>query len=368
MPEIQEHDLINLYSDTQTLPTDRMREAMHFAQVGDDTYRTDPTVQRLERLAADKVGMEAALFCPSGHMANLIATMVHCRHGDEIIVEATAHMYYYESGSMSAVAGVIPRLVEGRHGIYDVGDVRPLLRPRDIHYPRTRMLCVENSHNRGGGTVFPLATIHGLRQLAIEEGLRFHLDGARLFNAAFALEVEPSTIVAYFDSAMFCLSKGLSAPIGSMLVGPGSFIDRALHCRKLLGGGMRQLGVLAAAGIVALEEMVDRLPIDHEHAKLLAAGLAEIPGCAVDLDTVQTNMVLLDVRGLGVDASEFAERLRESEIIVCPRPPWRVRFVTHRHITKDNIFTVLDAVRSLSDTLLAKSGGHARPGMQKGNA
>ena len=344
----QEMEGIDLYSDTHTLPTERMRDAMRDAVVGDDVSEDDPTVNKLERLAAEKVGKRAALFVPSGHMGNLIAAMVHCRHGQEVILEADAHMYYYECGSVAAIAGVMPRLVPGRSGVFGADDVRPLLREPNVHYPRTRLLCVENTHNRGGGTVVPLENLRGLRALAHENKLVMHMDGARVFNAAAALGVNVREITFFVDSVMFCLSKGLSAPVGSILAGSTAFIAEARRMRKRLGGGMRQAGVLAAAGIVALEEMIDRLAEDHVHARMLAEGLANLKGYRVDLATVQTNMVRADISGLGITTAAFLEKLAASGIKASGLPPAGVRFVTHRHITREHIEQVLKVASGIA--------------------
>jgi len=344
----QEMEGIDLYSDTHTLPTGRMREAMRDAIVGDDVSEADPTVNELESLAAEKVGKEAALFVPSGHMGNLIAAMAHCRHGDEAILEAEAHMYYYECGSVAAIAGVMPRLVAGRHGIFSEDDVRPLLREDNLHYPKTRLLCVESTHNRGGGTVVPLEYLRGLRALADERKLAMHLDGARVFNAAAALGVNVREITVFFDSVMFCLSKGLSAPVGSMLAGPATFVADARRMRKRLGGGMRQAGVLAAAGIISLNEMVDRLAEDHANARALAEGLAGLKGFTVDLKTVQTNIVRADISGLGITTAVLLEKLAAYGIRASGLPPTGVRFVTHRHITREHIAAVLKVAAGIA--------------------
>jgi threonine aldolase len=274
--------------------------------------------------------------------------MLHCRPGDEAIMEANAHVYYYEGGAAASIAGVMPRLVEGRRGVFTAADVEEVLRHEDIHFPRTRLICVESSHNRGGGSVVPLETMAGLADLARSRRLAVHLDGARLFNAAVALGVEAGEIAAHVDTVMFCLSKGLSAPVGSMLAGTRELVAEARRIRKRLGGGMRQAGVLAAAGILALTEMTNRLAEDHENARALGEGLAAIEGCEVDLETVQTNMVVLDVSGLGLTSAEFLTRLARSGIHASPRPPHGVRFVTHRHVSRGDIRTVIEAVAALA--------------------
>jgi threonine aldolase len=239
-----------------------MREAMNNAEVGDDVYQEDPTVNRLEELAAKKLGKEAALFVPSGTMGNLIAVLTHCQRGDEIILERDSHIYYYEVGGISAVAGVIPRLIAGDRGILNPQDIRGELRDENLHYPMTTLICLENTHNRAGGTIIPLKVTEEICQLAHQRNIAVHLDGARIFNAAIALDVEPALLTKDVESVMFCLSKGLSAPVGSILAGSKKFIKRARKDRKMLGGGMRQAGILAAAGIIAIENMVERLGED----------------------------------------------------------------------------------------------------------
>lgn len=341
-------EAINLMSDTVTLPTQEMLQAMATAPLGDDVTREDPTVNRLEALAAERLGKEAGLLVASGTMGNLVAVLAHTQRGDEVIMESECHMYYYEVGGLAAVAGVMPRLVPGRHGVLDPDDVARAIRGANIHYPTPRLVAVENTHNRGGGTVTPLNVMTAICNIARSRGLATHLDGARIFNAAIALGVDAREIARPFDSVMFCLSKGLSAPVGSVLVGSRDFIERARKCRKLVGGGMRQAGVIAAAGIVAVEKMVDRLREDHENARLLGEGLADIPGIGVDLETVQTNMVYFDVAGLGLDTRSFLKELAVYNVRASERPPTGVRMVTHRHISRENILYVLDVVREIA--------------------
>jgi threonine aldolase len=340
-------DFIEMRSDTLTLPTDEMREAMRYAEVGDDVYGEDPTVRRLEELAAMKVGKEAAVFVPSGTMGNLLAVMTHCRRGDEILMESECHIYYYEVGGLSAVAGVVPRLVKGANGVLDPGDVEAAIREENIHYAPAACLAIENTHNRGGGTVTPIDTMAALRRVADAHGLAIHLDGARIFNASLALGVDASDIAKHVDSVMFCLSKGLSAPVGSILAGSAEFIRAARKNRKMLGGGMRQAGVLAAAGIVALDRMVDRLAEDHANARSLGVGLAQIPGIAMDLSTVQTNIVVFDVSALGVSASQFASELAQEGVRVTTRPPFGIRAVLNRHVDSDGVGRALAAVATV---------------------
>lgn len=338
---------IDLRSDTVTLPTDEMRDAMNNAKVGDDVYQEDPTVNRLEELAAKKIGKEAALFVPSGTMGNLIAVLTHCQRGDEVILEMDSHIYYYEVGGMSAVAGVIPRLIVGDKGIPDTQDIKMALRDENLHYPKTTLICLENTHNRAGGTIVPPKVTEEICQLAHQRNIQIHLDGARIFNAAIALNIEPVLLAKNVDSVMFCLSKGLSAPVGSILAGSKEFIQRARKNRKMLGGGMRQAGILAAAGIIALEKMVDRLKEDHKNARILGEGLADIGGIKVDLETIQTNMACFDLQESSMDTFQFLPKLAEYNILGSPRPPTKVRLVTHYGIIEDDIYATIRAIKEI---------------------
>ena len=338
---------IDLRSDTVTLPTDEMREAMNNAEVGDDVYQEDPTINRLEELAAKKLGKEAALFVPSGTMGNLIAVLTHCQRGDEVILEMDSHIYYYEVGGMSAVAGVIPRLVVGDNGILNPQDIKRALRDENLHYPKTTLICVENTHNRAGGTIVPPKVTEEICQLAHQRNIQVHLDGARIFNAAVALNLEPALLTKNVDSVMFCLSKGLSAPVGSILSGSEEFIQKARKNRKMLGGGMRQAGILAAAGIIALENMVERLEEDHKNARILGEGLDGIGGIKVDLETVQTNMVYFDLNESGINTYQFLPKLAEYNILGSPRPPTKVRLVTHHGISEEDIYTTIKAIKEI---------------------
>jgi threonine aldolase len=324
-----------------------MREAMNNAEVGDDVYQEDPTVNQLEELAANKLGKEAALFVPSGTMGNLIAVLTHCQRGDEVILETDSHIYYYEVGGMSAVAGVIPRLIVGDKGIPDPQGIKRALRDENLHYPKTTLICLENTHNRAGGTIIPPKVTEEICQLAHQRNIAVHLDGARIFNAAIALDIEPALLTKNVDSVMFCLSKGLSAPVGSILAGSKEFIQRARKNRKMLGGGMRQAGILAAAGIIAIENMVERLEEDHKNARILGEGLTDISGIKVDLETIPTNMVYFDLQGLGMDTYQFLPKLAEYNILGSPRPPSKVRLVTHYGISEDDIYTTIKAIKEI---------------------
>ncbi len=291
---------------------------------------------------------EAALFVPSGTMGNLVAVLTYCQRGDEVILEADSHFYYYEVGSISAVAGVIPRLIVGDKGILDPQEIKKALRGKNIHYPETTLICLENTHNRAGGTIIPLKVTEEICQLAHQRDIAVHLDGARIFNAAIALNIEPALLTKNADSVMFCLSKGLSAPVGSILAGSKEFIQRARKNRKMLGGGMRQAGILAAAGIIAIENMVERLEEDHKNARILGEGLADISGIKVDLETVQTNMVYFDLQGSGMDTFQFLPKLAEYNILGSPRPPTKVRLVTHYGIGEDDIYVTIKAIKKIA--------------------
>lgn len=322
---------INLRSDTQTLPTEAMLEAIASAPLGDDTYRADPTVERFEAMAAAAMAKPAALLVISGHMANLIALMVHAAPGDEVILDADSHIFHYEVGSMASVAGLMPMPIASEAGMLDPDRVAAAIRERDVHYPTPRLLCLENTHNRSGGRVIPLSLHERLCELARARGLAVHLDGARIFNAAIAAKVAVADYTREVDSVMFALSKGLSCPLGSVLAGSTEFIERARVVRRRLGGGMRQAGIIAAAGIVALETMVERLAEDHARARALAEGVTRIPGLAVALERVETNMVNVDHSGTGRSTEDVLAALERHGVIASGRPPRHVRLVTHRH-------------------------------------
>jgi len=298
---------IDLRSDTVTLPTEEMLEAIRNAKLGDDLYKEDPTVNQLEEMAAKKMGKEAAMLVPSGTMANLVSVMANTKRGDSAILEADSHIYWYEVGGISAIAGVLPIPVKGVMGVMNPTDVESAIRSASLHYAETTLICIENTHNRAGGTIVTPSQIEAISKVAKEHDLRLYMDGARIFNAAVALKVDVREFTRHVDNLMFCLSKGLSCPIGSIVVGSNEFIERARKIRKILGGGMRQAGIIAAPGIIALEKMIDRLEDDHKNARLLAEGLVKIDGLHVDLRTVQTNMVMCDVDGLGIQADVFVE-------------------------------------------------------------
>lgn len=342
-------NIINIRSDTVTHPTDEMRKAMFEAEVGDDVSEADPTVNKLQKLASEITGMEASLFVPSGTMGNLVALMCHCPAGKEVFLEADSHIVLNEVGGVARVAGLMPNVLKGkRFGIIDPDDLRAAIRPYNIHRPTPGLICIENTHNVCGGTVQPIEYLKEYRKISDEFDLKFHMDGARVFNAATALGIDVKEIVKYTDSVTFCLSKGLSAPVGSMLCGKKEFIKDAIRIRKMLGGGMRQAGILAAAGIISLNQMTDRLDIDHRIAKILADGLSTIKGITIDLEAVQTNMVYLDLADEIINAECFSKEMEEKHGILCDvKGSNLIRLVVHRQISEDNAKHIIDSARSV---------------------
>lgn len=340
---------VDLRSDTVTLPTPTMREAMFRAELGDDVYGEDPTVNRLEEMAAHQLGMEAALFLLSGTMGNLVGVLAQTQRGDEIIVGEHSHVFLNEAGGCAALGALQLRPVPTQRGRLDPAAVAAAIRPDNVHYPRSSLVSIENTHNRDGGAVVSLADTESVCRVAHEHGLRVHIDGARLFNAAVYLGVPASAVVGAADSVTFCLSKGLSCPAGSLLAGKRDYIQRARRVRKMVGGALRQSGVLAAAGIVALEQMIDRLAEDHEHARALASGLADVPGLALDPGAVQTNIVMVDVVDSERDSATFLARLREQGVLAGSPGGRRVRMVTHYGVTQDDVaYAVTAAARAMS--------------------
>jgi threonine aldolase len=337
-------DVVDLRSDTVTRPTHEMFEAMQSAPLGDDVLGDDPTVMRLEELAAEMLGKEEALFVPSGTMGNQIAVAVHCRPGDAMLIEEEAHMLYYEGGSPALIGGVVSWTLPSKQGILDPATIEKRVLHRSHHTPGTTLLCLENTHNRAGGTVVPPEAMATYRQVADRYGMKIHLDGARVFNAAIALDINVKEIAQHVDTVNFCLSKGLRAPVGSLLCGPKQFIDEARYWRKRLGGGMRQSGLLAACGIVSLTKMVDRLADDHRRAKELASALARVPGFSVDMSSVQTNMVIVEVPG---QAADIQERLKQASILALPVAANRLRLVLHADIDDEKLNRAIEVFCSL---------------------
>lgn len=334
---------IDLRSDTVTMPTDEMRRAMMEAEVGDDIYEDDPTVRRLEELAAARVGKEAALLMVSGTMGNQVAIMAHTRHGDEIIASAAAHIVHYECGAPARLSGVNFALAQNPDTCVYPEDVARLTRPMDIHFPRTSLVCLENP--LCNGRVVPLDQMRATYQAAKERELAVHLDGARIFNAALTLGVDAREIASCADSVMFCLSKGLCAPVGSMLCGSRAFIHQARRMRKILGGGMRQSGVLAACGILAIEKMALRLGEDHDNARYLAAQLNTLPGIQADEARVQINMVFWETKNPAFDSTAFADWMKQRGIKVSTVPDGNYRYVTHNDVSSTDLDAVIAAMK-----------------------
>jgi threonine aldolase len=339
--------IVDLRSDTVTRPTPAMRRAMAEAEVGDDVYREDPTVNQLQDRAAEIFDREAALFVPSGSMGNQTSLKVHTRPGQEVICEARAHIFNYEMGMLSAFSGLVPRTVLAEDGIMSWAQIEPLVRGRSDHHSVTRLIELENTSNIAGGCVYPLAVSDEICDRAHERGLSVHLDGARIFNAGVALGRSVADLTRKFDSIMFCLSKGLGAPVGSMVVGSKNFIEEARLVRKMLGGGMRQAGILAAAGLVALEESPKRLHVDHENARLLAEGLAEIPGVKIDPAKVKTNILFFDVSASGLTAQEVSKRLAAQGVLANGTSRTSIRMVTHFDVDRAGCERTLQVLRDV---------------------
>src|SRR5438876_2759576 len=339
--------VIDLRSDTVTKPSAEMRRAMAEADVGDDVFIEDPTVNRLQERAAEMFTREAALFVPSGTMGNLTCILAHTRPGQEVICEEAGHIYNYEMASMSAIAGVLPRLVRGEDGILTWDIVSKGIRPKIYYRPQTALISLENTHNMAGGTVYPTKLSEEICDRAHDAGIRVHLDCARIFNAATYLGENFVDMTKKFDSIQFCLSKGLGAPVGSMIVGSREFIERCRSIRKMLGGGMRQAGVLAAAGLIALEKGPKRLQVDHDHAKLRATGLAAIPGITLNPAKVQTNIVIFNLKASGWSSSRFLETLAKRNVLAVPVDNERVRMVTHLDVDRNDVEKAAAAVQEV---------------------
>ncbi len=340
--------VVDLRSDTITRPTPRMRQAMAAAEVGDDVFGEDPTVNRLEEMAAARLGKEAALFVPSGTMGNLVSLLVHCGRGDEVILGDQSHTHLYEQGGIAALGSIHPRpLPNEPDGTIPLDAIEGAIRPDNLHFPRTRLIALENTHNRCNGSPLSLPYMQEVRELADRWALKVHLDGARLFHACVALGVEARAFAAQADSVSFCLSKALAAPVGSMVCGATDFIGEARRARKLLGGGMRQAGVLAAAGIVALEDMVERLAEDHANARRLAEGLSGVAGLRVVPAAVRTNMVYVDVENGKPSSQLLAERVGAKGVLVLPMSPSRIRAVTHYQVSSEDVEIALEVFRQV---------------------
>jgi threonine aldolase len=347
---------VDLRSDTVTRPSDEMREAMASAAVGDDVYGEDPTVNQLQKRAADIFAKEAALFVPTGCMGNLICVKIWTHHGNEVICEERSHVNLYELASMSAIAGCMPRAVRsGDDGIMTWKQVEAVIRPKIYYDSQTALLCLENTSNMAGGTVYPTERVNEICDHAHNLGLKIHLDGARIFNAAVAIGDHVANMTRKVDSVMFCLSKGLGAPVGSMIVGSKEFIERARVYRKMFGGGMRQVGVIAAAGLVALEKSPARLHEDHANAKRLAEGIAQIGGLRIDPASVKSNIVIFDCSGSGMNAVEFCDALHAKGVWAQDTAINSVRMVTHWNVSREGIEKALVELKAVAE----KKAGHS---------
>jgi threonine aldolase len=336
---------IDLRSDTVTKPTGEMREAMASAEVGDDVYGEDPTARRLQERAAEMLGKEAALFVPSGSMGNQIAVRLHTQPGQEVIVEERSHMFNMEMAGMAVVSGALAHPVRCPDGIMNWDSIEAAIRPRTSYFAQTGLVAVENTQNLAGGSVMSFDRMQEIAERSHRLGLPVHLDGARIFNAAIVLKRDVAEVASLFDSVMFCLSKGLGAPVGSIIAGSREFIDRAVPVRRMLGGGMRQVGVLAAAGLVALEKMTGRLEEDHTNAQLLARGLAEIRGVKIDPERVQTNILVFDISGTGQTTAEFSAKVKERGVLATGINAREMRMVTHKDVSRLDCETALRAIR-----------------------
>ena len=336
--------MIDLRSDTVTLPTPEMREAMHQAFVGDDVFGDDPTINNLEERVAEILGKEAAVYMPSGTMTNQVAIRTHTEPGDEILLEQSAHVYFNEAGATAALSGAICRLIPGDRGVFGAEDMEAAIRPVNDHYPRTKLVCVENTANRGGGKVWPLEKLAEVKKTGHENGLKIHLDGARIWNAAASMNIPESEIAKHFDSVSVCFSKGLGAPVGSALAGSSDFIMEARRFRKQFGGGMRQAGIIAAGALYALENNRERLTVDHVNAKIFAKGLNEINGIDVNPDDVETNIINFRVQGMTKD--ELIEKLNKQGTHVLPKDSITIRAVTNLMVSESQINIALDHVRN----------------------
>jgi len=339
---------LDFRSDTVTVPTSGMRAAMAEAEVGDDVFGEDPSVNRLQERVAELLGKEAALYLPSGTMSNLVGTRTHCSHGDEMICEANCHILFYEQAGYAQINGMAARTVVGEHGVLRPEQLVDLIRPGNSHFPRTRLVLLENTHNRGGGRIQPYETVEAICRWAHENGLRTHLDGARLLNAVVATGIEAPRWTQHFDTVSICFSKGLGAPVGSALAGSRELIDQAHRHRKVLGGGMRQSGIIAAAALYALENNVERLAEDHANARRLAEGIRQIDRLQLDPEVVDTNILFFNVDASLGTAAEFASRLAKQGLMMLPTAPTKIRAVTHLNVNSHDVDQALEIIGAVA--------------------
>jgi threonine aldolase len=351
-------DFIDLRSDTVTKPTPAMRKAMAEAEVGDDVYGEDPTMNLLQEKVAKILGKEASIFVPSGTMANQLAIKSHTQPGDEVIIEAASHSYNFEGGASAALSGIQFSCLKGSRGILEASQIEEAIRPDDHHFPVTRLVCLENTHNRGGGSIYPIEKMSQISRFAKSRGLQVHLDGARLWNASVASGIKPHEYGQWADSVSVCLSKGLGAPVGSLVAGSKPFIDRVHRFRKMFGGGMRQVGIIAAAGIYALDHHIERLKEDHQNAKRLALGLKEIKGVSLNPDHVETNILIFDVADTGIAPIQIRDEIKKEGVLIHAVGKTQIRLVTHLDVSKEDIEMALKAFKKvLHPTALAPETG-----------
>ena len=344
--------MIDLRSDTVTMPTEAMRKAMYSAPLGDDVFGEDPTINRLEKMAAEKIGKKAALFVPSGTMANLVSVLTWCGRGDAVILGDQCHSYLYEAGGIAALGGVHSFVLKNQpDGTMKLDEIRSAIRGDNVHFPRTKLICLENTHNRCFGSPLTVEYMASVFNIARENNLNVHTDGARIFNASVALNKDVKEFTKFSDSVSFCLSKGLSSPVGSVICGAKDFIKEARRVRKVVGGGMRQAGILAAAGIVSLEQMIVRLADDHKNAKILAEGIAQIKGLSIDLSKVHTNIVYFSLNSDKISPEKFLASLEEKGIRYLSTAKSTFRMVTHYGIESQDIQTALSALYQIMSQL-----------------
>ncbi|MBD3290224.1 low-specificity L-threonine aldolase [candidate division KSB1 bacterium] len=327
---------IDLRSDTVTRPSPEMRKVMSEAEVGDDVWGDDPTVNRLQERVAGMLGMEAALFVPSGSMANSVSILAHTSRGDEVLMEKESHTFNYEVAAPAVIGGLQVHPLIGKSGVLEPEQIESAIRPMDVHNPSTKLVVLENTHNRGGGKIYPLDKFAAIREIANKHNLAMHLDGARIFNACVATGISPKEYARHFDSLMFCFSKGLGAPVGSIVAGSKEFIEKAHRYRKMLGGGMRQIGILAAAADYALDHNVERLQEDHEHAQILANALASVKDFSIDPSAVETNIIIFEVNG-SLSVQDVIDRLAEKGVLMIPFGSKYVRAVTHLDVSREDV-------------------------------
>ncbi len=348
--------MIDIRSDTVTKPSTGMRETMANAEVGDDVFGEDPTVNRLQEYVADLLGKEAALYVPSGTMANQISINAHTQPGNEVICESGCHLFNYEAGGPALLSGVMLRTLDGNKGSLSVEQIEENIRPDNSHFAQTTLITLENTHNRAGGTIFPLEEIKKISALAKERKIKIHLDGARLMNAVVATGIKASEWTSYFDSASICLSKGLGAPVGSVIAGSAEFIHKAHRYRKTYGGGMRQAGVIAAAGIYSLENNVERLSDDHDNARLFAEGISDLDGINVDIDWVQTNIVMIDIDPSQGSGARWVDVLGESGVAILATAPQRLRAVFHLDVSSEEANMAVEKFNTVHSNRSAQTG------------